>query len=240
MSNTISGLGGTPPSTAPFDPEKAVIEILERIPESDLPKQSLPNIKPPFSLHDIVQGDSPSIKNPFNEYSKNELALIWALLDTIAACEGADYNTLVGKNKTFPSFEKHPNIKNTVHIKGEKSERDVDSTAAGRYQFIVDTWNETIKKYPNYFDRNRNGDISFSPENQDRAALLVFRELVTPAMLSAASKSGNFGPIWDKLNGIWAGLPGDKYDQNAKSAEFAKNVFQQQLNSHTKELLASS
>ncbi len=208
-------LGKMPP---PTDPSKAPISRL--------------------SYRDI----QPLGNSPFKGYRQKEMALIWALLDTISACEGAEYNSLAGTNNTFPSFEKHPNVKVLVHIKGNASERDVYTTAAGRYQFLYNTWNETIKTYPDFFERNLNGDISFSPNNQDRAALLVFRELVSPSMLEAASKSGDFTTICNKLNGIWAGLPFSKWDQHPKSLAFFSDVFKKRLNAYqtSTEQIASS
>lgn len=81
-----------------------------------------------------------------------------ALLDTIAHGESPDYNTIHGGRK-FSDYKWHPGIKGAL------------STAAGRYQFIKSTWDDTVKEYN---IKNPNNPITdFSPQNQDRAALYL-------------------------------------------------------------------
>ena len=85
---------------------------------------------------------------------------IRATLDTIAKAEGVKYGyqTLYGNTK-FQSLDKHPKILVTKW--------GITSSAAGRYQILYKTW-ENISK--------RLGLESFSPENQDIAALYLIDE----------------------------------------------------------------
>lgn len=84
-----------------------------------------------------------------------------ALLDTVAMWESPNYNTIVG-GQSFEDFSDHPRV-----LVGS-------STAAGRYQFTKDTWDETVAAYNR---ENPNNPITdFSPENQDKAALYLARQ----------------------------------------------------------------
>jgi RHS repeat-associated protein len=91
-------------------------------------------------------------------------------------------------------YASHPN---------EKKERwGKKSTAAGAYQFLIETWRKDyLEKYPKIF-------TDFSPTSQDRAAarLLSGRKAVMSALeaddpLKASSL----------LNGTWTSLPGGKH-----------------------------
>lgn len=86
-----------------------------------------------------------------------------ALLDTIAAWESPDYNTIVGRGGKFTDFSDHPRIFGTE-----------TSTAAGRYQFTKSTWDEELV---NYNKENPNSPITdFSPISQDRMALYLAKK----------------------------------------------------------------
>lgn len=116
-----------------------------------------------------------------------------ALLDAIALAEGTSgpngYRTMFGGG-TFDTSNgwKHPD---TV-IRGGK----YNSAAAGRYQFMPNTWNMAAKAL---------GLKDFSPVNQDKAALwLAKRRGVTDAMLS---KEGMSQRVSDLLAPEWASFP---------------------------------
>lgn len=81
---------------------------------------------------------------------------IKAMLDAIAWAEGADYDTLVGGGK-FKDFSSKPKYYN----------RKLDSTAAGRYQFLNKTWRGAARKL---------GLSDFGPQSQDLAAVLKMME----------------------------------------------------------------
>lgn len=85
-----------------------------------------------------------------------------ALLNAIAAKESAGkYNVRYSPQggATFNGFDQHPGI----YEPGPAG----PSSAAGRYQFVKSTWDR--------LPAEAKGDGSFSPENQDRAALWLAR-----------------------------------------------------------------
>jgi murein DD-endopeptidase MepM/ murein hydrolase activator NlpD len=85
-----------------------------------------------------------------------------ALLDTIAYGESPNYNTIAG-GETFASFEDHP-----------RTFGSLGSTAAGRYQFVKGTWDDTVAAFNR---KNPDNPITdFSPANQDRAALFLAQQ----------------------------------------------------------------
>lgn len=92
-----------------------------------------------------------------------------ALLDTIAAKEsGGAYNVING-GETFSNFSDHPR------------RRGRDSTAAGRYQFVVGTWD---------FVSSSAGIRDFTPISQDRAAWWYARQ-ITGGDVQADLEAGN-------------------------------------------------
>ena len=85
------------------------------------------------------------------------------LLNTIAAREsGGRYNVRYtpGGGATFDDYSRHPGI----YEEGP----DGPSSAAGRYQFILSTWNSIAKDL---------GLTDFSPASQDRAALYLAEQV---------------------------------------------------------------
>lgn len=86
-----------------------------------------------------------------------------ALLAAISSVEASRYDILQGDPAgldPFTDFRQHPN----------RVGRNGTTTAAGKYQFVVGTWNEVQAKY-----KDRITD--FSPENQDRAAWYHAQEI---------------------------------------------------------------
>lgn len=133
---------------------------------------------------------------------------IQAFLRVIRRGEGtADnggYNRLFGGG-TFDSFDWHPNI---LVKKGAWT-----STAAGAYQFLKSTWDETARLM----------DLTdFSPISQDLGALgrLAYRGAINDIL------AGNFELALQKTGKEWASLPGSPYGQPTISFETALNTFQ--------------
>mgnify|MGYP001094793652 CR=1 FL=1 len=120
-----------------------------------------------------------------------------ALLNAIAGPESAGkYNvryTPTG-GATFDSFAKHPGI--------AAPGPDGPSTAAGRYQFTKTTWDS--------LPASVKGDGTFSPENQDRAALYLAGQDYqkrTGRDLNADLAQNGFTPqIASALGPTWLGL----------------------------------
>jgi muramidase (phage lysozyme) len=142
-----------------------------------------------------------------------------AFLDTISACEGTTgsdgYRALFGydparnPNAIFDNgYIDHPRIE-TVYRLGKTS-------AAGRYQFEIATWDRLARKlWPTI------AVPMFTPENQDSAAL----ELVAEMGAMSALKSGDLQRALDLCASQWASLPSSTAGQPTRSELFAQNAF---------------
>lgn len=108
-----------------------------------------------------------------------------AFLDTIAYGEGANYNTYYGGGKFDPNGP-HPCRKVTA---GRWT-----STAAGRYQFLCDTWRGLSSRF---------GFTTMSPANQDLGALALISDKggLTPIL------NGDLATAIQKVKGTWPSLP---------------------------------
>lgn len=130
-----------------------------------------------------------------------------AFLRVIRTGEGtADaggYARLFGGGK-FESFADHPRI--TVRKSGYVS------TAAGAYQFIASTWDET---------RRIMGLPDFSPASQDLAAVgRIAARGALPDVLA-----GRFDIAIKKVAREWASMPGSPYGQPVISLDRARAVY---------------
>ncbi|HGF9084134.1 TPA: glycoside hydrolase family 104 protein [Acinetobacter baumannii] len=127
------------------------------------------------------------------------------MLDLIASAEGVKhgYNTLFG-NQRFDDLSGHPNIRKVfTQTDGKKNY----TTAAGRYQFLNDTWNGLSRQY---------GLRDFSPQSQDIGAIALLDQIgALPYVLK-----GDFGTAIKKSGGTWASLPSSNYAQNKRSWNF--------------------
>ncbi len=127
------------------------------------------------------------------------------MLDLIAATEGVEYgyNTLFG-NQRLNDLSWHPNIKKPF----KQTDGQVKyTTAAGRYQFLKDTWDGVAKQY---------GLKDFSPQSQDLGALaLLAQNGALPYVLK-----GDFNTAIRKSGSTWASLPTSPYAQNKRSWDF--------------------
>lgn len=141
--------------------------------------------------------------NPFDLNNSN----VQALLRVIRTGEGTTgengYRTLFGGG-LFNGFADHPRI--TVKSSG------YTSTAAGAYQFITSSWDETKRVM---------GLPDFSPRSQDLAAL---GRIAARGALEDA-KAGNFEAAIKKIAREWASLPGSPYGQPVISWERARAIY---------------
>ena len=130
-----------------------------------------------------------------------------AFLRVIRAGEGtsdaAGYSRIFG-GQTLSSFADHPRIKVTKN--------GYTSTAAGAYQIIASTWDETKRIM---------GLSDFSPRSQDLAAL---GRIAARGALEDA-KAGNFEAAIKKIAREWASLPGSPYGQPVISWERARAIY---------------
>jgi muramidase (phage lysozyme) len=157
---------------------------------------------------------------------------IGAMLDAIAYAEGnPGYGTVVrGKvtkspndpslvgqrDVTITDFSRHPNI--TVQLN-----KKLYSTAAGRYQFKVGTW-ESLELQ------------DFSPASQDEGARILMgrRGMIEPLL------AGDFAKAVEQGNREWASLPGSPYGQPTKTLDELKGVYDQSYNNCLHKLFGSS
>jgi muramidase (phage lysozyme) len=132
---------------------------------------------------------------------------VQAMLAVIRAGEGTSdvqgYSRVFG-GAQFAGFSDHPRRKVTAS--------GYTSTAAGAYQFLASTWDETasIMQLPD-----------FTPASQDRAA--VGRIAARNALDDV--KAGRLGAALAKLGAEWASLPGSAYGQPTITTGRARDVF---------------
>lgn len=134
-----------------------------------------------------------------------------AFLDALAAMEGTKgYNSGFG-NTPFDVTKGHPNIS---HKFKETTGKTNTTNAAGRYQFMYDTWTGLEKKLP---------DIkgNMSPQNQDVAAIELIRER---RALDSILK-GDFDTALRKTGPTWASNPYANYKQPKRSIGFAQGAI---------------
>lgn len=127
------------------------------------------------------------------------------MLNLIAASEGVKYgyNTLFG-NQHIDNLNAHPNIKKAFKQTDGKTNY---TTAAGRYQFLNDTWNGVAQQY---------GFKDFSPQNQDLGAIALIAQR---GALNDVLK-GDYRSAILKLGPEWASLPSSTYKQGKRSWDF--------------------
>ena len=144
-----------------------------------------------------------------------------SFLDMISAAEGTSkhgYNTLFGGGR-MDSLADHPR---QLFDFTETTGRPNKTTAAGRYQFLSNTWDEQAKKL---------GLPDFGERSQDLAAVNLLQERgILPDVLQ-----GNWESAVKKSGPIWASLPSANYPQPRQSNEFVM----QQLN-NPRQILASA
>lgn len=137
-------------------------------------------------------------------------------LDMISAAEGTTkhgYNTLFGGGK-FDDLKDHPRI---LFDFTETTGRKNKTSAAGRYQFLSDTWDEQAKKL---------GLPDFSPQSQDLATINLLRERgILPDVLK-----GDWQTAVKKAGPIWASLPSSPYPQPRQSEAFVMGMLKNPKN----------
>lgn len=106
----------------------------------------------------------------------------------------------------FDSYADHP--RKLVFL----PKYQINSSAAGRYQFLRGTWDDLAKrlKLPD-----------FSPRSQDLACIGLFKQCGAYADIVA----GNFDVAVRKARTLWASLPGAGYGQRELALEKLRDVF---------------
>ena len=135
--------------------------------------------------------------------------IAWSEIGPAMLAETDDgYNVLVGSLpnalKTFTDYSKHPDM----------LDRHLNSTAAGRYQFIWPTWRglQQILHLPD-----------FSPVSQDRGAIELIKECGAVASVEMAEISHAIS----LCSRIWASFPGAGYGQPEHSVSDCMTAYAQ-------------
>jgi muramidase (phage lysozyme) len=168
-------------------------------------------------MADLVNPQSGSPIDQLYPYLENPN--VRSFLGMIGSAEGTDkhgYNTLFGGGKV-DSLTDHPR---QLFDFTETTGRPNKTTAAGRYQFLSNTWDEQAKKL---------GLSDFGPQSQDLAAVNLLRERgILPDVLQ-----GNWDSAVKKSGSIWASLPTSPYPQPRQSNEFVMNKLNNTVASNT-------
>ncbi len=162
----------------------------------------------------VPDSTEPTESESDTKNQETESPKIRAFLDTIAWAEVDDidaigYQALVFNGK-FTSFATHPKIKQCAPI----NDRTTCSTAAGRYQVMDYEWDRLAPIL---------GLKDFSPQSQDAIALELIREKGAIEDI----ENDQFEEAACKVGTVWASFPCNNYNQNAKSMEELKEVYEQ-------------
>lgn len=148
-----------------------------------------------------------------------------AFLDMIAFAEGTYYARAQGykmrypTGTTFASFDAHP----ALVICARSRNKQLCSTAAGRYMFLESTWNKAAPRLEL---------ADFSPLNQDLAALLLIYERHALDDI----KKGDLKNAISKVKTIWSSLPGAPYRQPIIRYDALRNMFDKRTHHYRKYL----
>jgi muramidase (phage lysozyme) len=122
-----------------------------------------------------------------------------ALLDTLAYCEGTigvsnnGYDVVAGKRRIIAGWTKDTKI---VHGGTDWLDNQTKSTAAGRYQFIYDTWVGRKKI-----------NLPMTKENQDKKGLELINGSLRDIDKTKLTDKTVFYKALNKLCKIWASIP---------------------------------
>ena len=136
-----------------------------------------------------------------------------ALLDMIAAAEGTSGRGKDGYDVTFAyrfyaeSCDDHPFREKMPTCAGRYC-----STAGGRYQFLLGTWDGL--ELPNFW-----------PENQERGALALIARRGVSLPSDRALSATEFTDAMDKLSYEWASLPPGRYGQPTYTPAEARDEY---------------
>lgn len=131
-------------------------------------------------------------------------------LDLLAEAEGASkgYRTLFG-GSAIHDLSDHPRIfQDYVNSTTGEVKR---TSAAGRYQFKADSWDEQAKRL---------GLKDFSPESQDLAAIGLM--MYKPKAM-AALQAGDFDTALKEYGTFWASLPSSPHKQPHRSQAWVQD-----------------
>jgi len=136
-----------------------------------------------------------------------------AFLDTLAYAEGTnDSYNYIFTHATFRVYTDHPRTR--------KCSGRLCSDASGRYQFLSKTWDGLAPGL---------GLTDFTPPSQEKAVVELIRRGGAYRRVSRSHIYENFTGALQKLNGIWASLPGSPYGQPTHSTAQLWRVYKAAL-----------
>lgn len=140
-------------------------------------------------------------------------ANVKAFLDVIGYAEGTgDSYDIMFTHARFYGFADHP--------RQIRCSYGLCSDAAGRYQFLSTTWDNLA---------GRLGLGSFSPENQDRAAVQLLKDKGVYNTIVNIAGYGDFERAAYGVSTTWASFPGSPYGQPTHSTSQLYEVFQRSV-----------
>jgi muramidase (phage lysozyme) len=139
---------------------------------------------------------------------RNVAAFLRVIRTGEGTADAGGYSRLFG-GAPFAGFADHPRVKVCKTYSG----RQLCSTAAGAYQFLATTWDETAR-----IMRLRD----FSPASQDLAALgrIAARGALDDVL------AGRFEAALKRVAYEWASMPGSPYGQPVITLARAGSVYQ--------------
>jgi muramidase (phage lysozyme) len=176
--------------------------------------------------NDFFSPDAPT-DLPYNQqnFYETEMNNQHPLMRLITQYEsGGAYNILYGGAR-FTDFSTHPwsgwnansGPKSSLILAGKKPAiitkgiyKGQRSTAAGRHQFMLDSWNDYARKL---------GLTDFSPESQDAAAMQYIKDIGALRMYQA----GNFEGAIRAMARVWTSLPSSTTGEAQLSMDRAVN-----------------
>jgi muramidase (phage lysozyme) len=136
-------------------------------------------------------------------------ANVSAFLDTIGYAEGTgDAYNYMFTHKVFYGYSDHPRIIQCSY--------GLCSDAAGRYQFLSTTWDAL---------RRKQGLSDFSPDNQDRAAVQLIKDVGCYSSVLNINGPETFSRAAYCVSNQWASFPGSPYGQPRHSASHLYSKF---------------
>lgn len=165
---------------------------------------------------------------------------IRALMRTISAAESNTsdpYHVLYG-GQAVEQLNRHPDI--CVEIVAGPNTGNC-TTAAGRYQFLTQTWEEKANRYhpdpPSWFKVW--GEYRFDPQSQD---LVVYNWLKDTSAwdldIAASLRQGQLDTVLRRLSGTWTSL-GYGIESNSMTAKLPR-IYQNLLEEELQQSQSSS
>ena len=112
--------------------------------------------------------------------------------------------SLINGGKRIQNYDDHPRQLN----------RATNSTASGAYQITAPTWDDMKAKYGAWMDRDKDGNVTFTPQNQDKAAWYLAQDRYKAKTGGSLEQDLNDPRILPKvftaLIDTWSSFPGGK------------------------------